>query len=223
MQKQFCVFRYGCIACASRAEPKENQSLEVDERRNTSALRACFPVELVRRSEGSFWGTPLAPSEYYGVSVMSDDLSSLKDDMVAFILGHGMSRFQGYVTEDVHSVMWDPRDNPESWKDFVELAKKAGSAFLSMDEEVLQRDELDYLTARLQQASYPSDEDLEEARWLRSYVGKTGFIQLGWPHQGIMFLYEISTEWYERYQHLLDLVEDFGTLAIDDTDQDDEH
>src|ERR1019366_3611281 len=69
-------------------------------------------------------------------TAMSDDLSSLKDDMVAFILGHGMSRFQGYVTEDVHSVMWDPRDNPESWKDFVELAKKAGCAFLSMDEEV---------------------------------------------------------------------------------------
>ena len=142
---------------------------------------------------------------------MPDDLTSLKDDMVAFILGHGMSRFQGYVTEDVHSVMWDPRDNPESWKDFVELAKKAGSAFLSMDEEVLQRDELDYLVQRLQHANYPSDEDIEEARWLRNYIGKTGFIQLGWPHQGIMFLYEVSTEWYERYQHLLDLVEDFGS------------
>src|SRR5665647_2437030 len=81
---------------------------------------------------------------------MPDDLSSLKDDMNAFILGHGLSRVQGYVTEDVHSVMWDPRDNPESWKDFVELAKKAGSEFLSMDEEVLQRDELDYLIQRLQ-------------------------------------------------------------------------
>ena len=154
---------------------------------------------------------------------MSDDLSSLKDDMVAFILGHGMSRFQGYVTEDVHSVMWDPRDNPESWKDFVELAKKAGCAFLSMDEEVLERDELDYLVQRLQQATYPSDDDIEEARWLRSFVGKTGFLQLGWPHQGIMFLYEVSTEWYERYQRLLDLVEDFGTLTVDDSDQDEEH
>ena len=60
-----------------------------------------------------------------------------------------------------------------------------------MDEEVLERDELDYLIQRLQHATYPSDEDLEEARWLRNYVGKTGFIQLGWPHQGIMFLYEV--------------------------------
>jgi len=63
---------------------------------------------------------------------------------------------------------------------------------------------------------------MDEARWLRNHVGKTGFIQLGWPHQGIMFLYEVSTEWYERYQHLLDLVEDFGSMAIDGTDLDDE-
>ena len=101
-------------------------------------------------------------------------------------------------------------------------AKKAGAQFLSMDEEVLQRDELDYLIQRLQHTSFPSDEDMEEARWLRNYIGKTGFIQLGWPHQGIMFLFEVTTEWYERYQHLLDLVEDFGTMAIDDSDQDDE-
>jgi hypothetical protein len=164
------------------------------------------------------WRQPASPE-----SAMTDDLSSLKDDMVAFILGHGMSRFQGYVTEDVHSVMWDPRDNPESWKDFVELAKKAGCAFLSMDEEILERDELDYLVQRLQQATYPSDDDIEEARWLRSFVNKTGFLQLGWPHQGIMFLYEVSTDWYERYQRLLDLVEDFGTLAVDGSDPDEEH
>jgi len=153
---------------------------------------------------------------------MAEDLSSLKDDMTAFILGHGLSRFQGYVTEEVRSVMWDPRGNPESWKDFVELAKHSGTAFLSMDNEVLQRDELDYLVQRLQHATYPNDEDMEEARSLRHYIGKTGFIQLGWPHQGIMFLYEVSTEWYERYQHLLDLVEDFGGVVIDDIDQDDE-
>ena len=161
---------------------------------------------------------PLGPRDL----AMAEDLTSLKDDMTAFILGHGLSRFQGYVSEDVHSVMWDPRDNPDSWKDFVELAKHAGLTFLTMDEEVLQRDELDYLVQRLQHANYPSDDDMEEARFLRQYIGRTGFIQLGWPHQGIMFLFEVATEWYERYQHLLDLVEDFGGVAIDDIDQDDE-
>ena len=154
---------------------------------------------------------------------MAEDLSSLKDDMTAFILGHGLSRFQGYVTEDVHSVMWDPRDNPESWKDFVELAKHSGAAFLSMDEEVLQRDELDYLMQRLQHATYPSDEDLDEARSLASATS-AGQVSssLAGRTRAIMFLYEVSTEWYERYQHLLDLVEDFGGVVIDDIDQDDE-
>src|SRR5580700_8998210 len=102
----------------------------------------------------------VAPSlRSHARTAMPDDLSSLKDDMNAFIIGHGLSRFQGYVTEEVHSVMWDPRDNPDSWKDFVELAKKAGAQFLSMDEEVLQRDELDYLVQRLQHTTFPSEED----------------------------------------------------------------
>ena len=158
------------------------------------------------------------------MSPIPDDLTTVKDDMVAFIEGHGMRRFHGYVDyEEVQCVMWETGDNPDAWKDFVELAKKAGAQFLSMDEEVLQRDELDYLIQRLQHTAFPSDDDMEEARWLRNYLGKTGFIQLGWPHQGIMFLFEATTEWYERYQHLLDMVEDFGSMAIDDTDQDDEH
>ena len=38
-----------------------------------------------------------------------------------------------------------------------------------------------------------------------------------------MFLFEVSTDWYERYQRLLDLVEDFGTLTVDGPEQDDEH
>lgn len=76
---------------------------------------------------------------------------------------------------------------------------------------------------RLQRANYGNEEDIEEARWLRTYVGKTGFIQLGFPYQGMMFLYEVSADWYDRYQRLLDLAEDFGSITFDESDQDDEH
>src|SRR5438309_8630628 len=58
------------------------------------------------------------------MSPAPDDLCSLKDDMIAFIEGHGMRRFHGYVDyEEVPSVMWKSEDNPDSWKDFVELAR----------------------------------------------------------------------------------------------------
>jgi hypothetical protein len=150
-----------------------------------------------------------------------DDLITLKDDMVAFIEGHGMRRFQAYIGEDMNSVMWEAGENPDSWKDYVEVAKASGAAFLTMNEFVLRREDLDFLVERLRYSPYMNTEDLEDARWLRSYEGRTGYLQLGWPYQGVLFVYEVSTEWYERYQRLLDLAEESG-IMIDEHDQDDE-
>lgn len=151
------------------------------------------------------------------------DLTTLKDDMVAFVEGHGMRRFPGYIDyEEVQTVIWKSEDNPDSWKDFVELAKAAGAPFLTMDSWALRREELDEMLERLGKAEFTNDEDLEEARWLRTYVGKTGFVQLGFAFQGVMMVYEISTDWYDHYQHLTELSEDFGGIPIDEPDQDEE-
>ncbi|HXY49876.1 MAG TPA: hypothetical protein VEI01_10530 [Terriglobales bacterium] len=154
----------------------------------------------------------------------SEDLTSLKDDMIAFIEGHGMRRFYGYVDyEEVQCIMWkSDEEHPDGWKDFVELAKSAGVTFLTMDSWGLKREDLEELIQRISSAEYDSDEDLEDARWLRTYVGKTGFVQLGWAYQGSVFLYEASTEWYDRYQRLLDLVEDFGGIPIDESGPDED-
>jgi hypothetical protein len=157
------------------------------------------------------------------MSSQVDDLSGLKDDMVAFIEGHGMRRFHGYVDyEEVQSVLWKSEDSADGWKDFVELAKAAGAPFLTMDSWSLQREELDELIQRLSNAEFTNDEDLEDARWLRTYSGKTGFVQLGFANQGIMMVYEASTEWYDRYQRLVEFTEDFGGIPIDEPDQDEE-
>jgi hypothetical protein len=150
---------------------------------------------------------------------LPDNLSSLKDDMTAFIEGHGMKRYFGLVSEEIPNVAWESADNPDGWKDFVELAKGAGSTFLTMNAAELEKEELDFLIERLRNANYPNDEDIEEALWLRTYVGKVGSIQIGWPHQGVMFLYEVATEWYERYQRLMETSEDFGGIVFDEPDQ----
>ena len=107
-----------------------------------------------------------------------DNLAGLKDDMIAFIEGHGMRRFHGYVDyEEVQGVVWKTENNPDSWKDFVELAKAAAAPFLTMDSWTLRREELDLMIERLGSAEFTNDEDVEEARWLRTYIGKTGFVQ----------------------------------------------
>jgi hypothetical protein len=45
-----------------------------------------------------------------------------------------------------------------------------------------------------------------------------GYIQLGFIYQGIVFLHETTTEWYERFQSLLEDVESFNDIIIDDHD-----
>jgi len=155
------------------------------------------------------------------MSPLPDDLASLKDDMIAFIEGHGLRRFPGFVDyEDVPSVTWKGDDNPDSWKDFVEMAKVTGVPFLTMDSWRLERTELDEMIQRLRNGEFASDEDVEEARWLRTYVGKTGFLQLGFAYQGIMMIYEASTPWHERYQNILEMAEDLAGLPIDEPDDD---
>jgi hypothetical protein len=154
----------------------------------------------------------------------TDDLVALKDDMVAFIEGHGMRRLPGYVTEDIPAILWEepehPEDNPDSWKDFVEMAKHAGALFITISEVKLDREELEELIEEAGELNFPDEEasELVEAQMLQKYAGKVGYIQLGFVHQGIVFLHETTTEWYERYQELLEGIESFGDIVIDDPD-----
>lgn len=152
----------------------------------------------------------------------SDDLHSLKDDMVAFIEGHGMRRLPGYVTEDVPTIQWEDDRNPEGWKDYVEMAKSAGAPFLTMSSVVLTKQDVETLLKQVQEENYPDeDAEIQEAQYLVNYVGKIGYVQLGFAYQGVIFVHESATEWYERYQHLLEFIEDYGDLVFGEDDEED--
>ena len=152
----------------------------------------------------------------------TDNLIALKDDMVAFVEGHGLKRLPGYVTEETPSVVWEDMDNPDSWKDFVEMAKHVGAPFVTYSEVVLHADELDALIEETSDLNFPDEEaaELTEAKWLRQYAGMVGYIQLGFVYQGMAFLHETTTEWYERFQALLEDIETFQDIVIDGHDHD---
>jgi len=149
-----------------------------------------------------------------------DNLLSLKDDMVAFIAGHGMRRMPGYVTEEVPTVLFE-EDNPDGWKDFVEHAKAAGAPFLTMSEVILEKSDVAILLEQLRDHNFPEEEDIDidDAESLIKHVGKAGYLQLGFAHQGVMFLFEISTDWYDRFQDLMEVATDIGGLVVDDRDE----
>ena len=153
-----------------------------------------------------------------------ENLISVKDDMVAFIEGHGMRRFPGFVGEDVSTIQWEDETNPDSWKDFVEMAKAASAAFLTMSEATLEKEDLELLIEGLHEADFATGEtpELDEVQYLVNYVGKLGYLQLSFAYQGVVYLHETSTQWYEQYQHLLESVEAFGDILLGGEGDDDE-
>ena len=153
--------------------------------------------------------------------MQADNLISLKDDMVAFIAGHGMRRMNGYVSDEVPTVLFE-EENPDGWKDFVELAKASGAPFVTMSEVVLEKQDVVALIEQIRDQVYPDDEapEVDDAERLVRHVGKVGYLQLGFAHQGVMFLFEVATDWYDSFQDLLETVSDLGGIVVDDREID---
>lgn len=152
--------------------------------------------------------------------MQADNLLTLKDDMIAFIAGHGMRRLPGYVAEDVPSVVFE-EENADGWKDFVEHAKAAGAPFVTMSEVVLEKDDLRVLMEQIREQNFPDEDapEIEDAEHLLRHVGKLGYLQLGFAHQGVMFLFETATEWYDEFQDLMETVSELGGIVVDDRDE----
>ena len=152
--------------------------------------------------------------------MQTESLHLLKDDMIAFVAGNGLRRFTAYVAEDVPSVVFE-EEGPDGWKDFVEHAKASGAHFVTMSEVVLEKDDVEMLVEQMREHNFPGEDspELEDAQYLVKYVGKVGYLQLGFAHQGIMFLYETATDWYDRYQQWMEAMAELGSLHMDGADE----
>ncbi|MGC1781151.1 MAG: hypothetical protein WA708_01385 [Acidobacteriaceae bacterium] len=157
-----------------------------------------------------------------------DNLLALKDDMIAFIEGHGMRHFPAEIPDDIPRVWWnDPGDDeanrastphqqsPESWKDFVEMAKIAGAPMVCIGEDTVDRPTLDMLAAELEEMSDAEEQpghrqsgrEMERVHSLFLHAGKIGHIELAFAHQGILFVHETATDWYRTYREMVDTVD----------------
>lgn len=136
-------------------------------------------------------------------------LLTLKDDMVAFISGHGLRTIPALIDDGTPTIFWDDDDDADSWKDFVETAKAAGAAFLTMSEGRLEKAGLELLIEEMRERGYADNDapEFDEAQALTSHVGRIGYIQLGFAHQGIFFAHETTAPWFQRYQDLVEAVE----------------
>ncbi|WP_338026722.1 hypothetical protein [Acidisarcina polymorpha] len=135
-----------------------------------------------------------------------------------------MRRFPGFAGDDVPTILWEDDSNPDSWKDFVEMAKTASASFLTMSEVILEKEDLEILIEHLGDQDFSAEDgsDVHDVEFLVSYVGKLGYIQLGFAHQGVVYIHENSTPWYDRYQQMLEAVESFSDILLETGGDEDE-
>ena len=165
-----------------------------------------------------------------------DNLATLKDDMIAFIEGHGMRYFPAVIPEGTPRVWWsDPEPTlsiveniKESWKDFVEMAKTAGAPLVCIGEDTLDKTMVELLVSELQEISGGDAfrTELEKVNSLLSQVGKVGHVELAFAHQGVLFVHETATDWYIHYRQIVDTIDHLQEILEegldDDFDEDDD-
>ncbi len=141
--------------------------------------------------------------------------------MVAFIAGHGMRRLPAFINDDVPVVIFE-EENQDGWKDFVEHAKAADAPFVTMSEVTLEKADVAILLAQLRDDAFPDEhsEEIDDAEYLVNHVGKIGYLQLGFAYQGVMFIFEVATDWYDSFQNLMETVSDFGGIVVDNRETD---
>ncbi len=162
----------------------------------------------------------------------SNNLTSLKDDMIAFIEGHGMRHFPALIPEDTPRVWWHDQETAddaaqsakESWKDFVEMAKTASAPLVCIGEDSVDRATLELLVSELQDISSPevSGPEMDKLNRMFLEIGKVGHLELAFAHQGILFVHETQTEWYREYRAMVNTIDGLQELIEDALDEDDE-
>ena len=137
------------------------------------------------------------------------DLSSRFDEIVAAAERQGLLVFPGYVAEDLPAVWW--QGDPDEWPDFLGIAKAEGMRTLFVGRAILEAEDLQEsgrVGRREGRARDPATGTGPGSRTFERYIGLTGEIRLGWIKDGVAFLLQQQTEWYEEFLDLMQEVEE---------------
>jgi hypothetical protein len=136
------------------------------------------------------------------------DLSSRFDEVVAAAERQGLLVFPGYIAEDLPAVWW--QGNPDNWPDFIGIAKAEGMRTLFVGRAILEAEDLQELAEWVEEKTGPGPSNGDRARLktFERYIGSTGEIRLGWIKDGVGFVLQQQTEWYEEFLDLMQEVED---------------
>ncbi len=136
------------------------------------------------------------------------DLTTQFDEIVAAANRQGLLVFPGYVVEEMPTVWW--QGDPDEWPDFLGIAKAEGVRTLFVGRAILEEEDLQELAEWVEEKAGPGSTNGDRARLkeFERYIGMTGEIRVGFIKDGVAFLLQQRSEWYEDYLELMEEVDD---------------
>ena len=131
------------------------------------------------------------------------DLSRLYDQIREAAVQQGLMTFPGYVAEEVPAVWWD--GDPGDWFGFLMIAKAEGARTLFVGRAILEEEDLQGLAEWAEERVGPGSTNGDRARLkeFERYLGCTGEVRLGWIKDGVAFLLQDRTDWYQEFLELM--------------------
>jgi hypothetical protein len=144
------------------------------------------------------------------------DLSRLFDEIVAAAAKQGLLTFPGYVGEELPAVWW--QGDPNDWSEFMRIAKVEGARTVFVGRAILEQEDLQDLADWVDEKTGPGPSNGDRARLkeFERYIGATGEVRLGWIRDGVAFLLQQRTEWYEAFLELTDEIEEEDEDDLED-------
>ena len=152
---------------------------------------------------------------------MRPNLDLLKTEIPDYIRSRKLLLFPAFsrVLDQTPMVFWNTTKNPE-YKEFVAAAEAAGAKVIAFYDREFSAEVVDDGLDRLEQAQLPREEQRaydRRLRDMRAYDGFTCAVELSFDMNGVVYMFELRTEWFEELNQILDDVE---SVIPDDEDDD---
>jgi hypothetical protein len=153
---------------------------------------------------------------------MSTNLDTLKDEVEKYLVEQGFNVFYGQsrLLDSLPIIYWDC-DRSSDFRKFLTVAQAAEVKMVVFHHRDFTPDNIDEALDRLEAAGLPHEDSrtLERRlKELRGYEGFTCALELSFDYQGRIYVFDLTTEWYEELSDILDEID----MSSVDEDEDDE-
>jgi hypothetical protein len=151
------------------------------------------------------------------------NVETLKNEIAEYLESSEFAVFHTvpHGFESGPSAHWDTENNPD-FREFLEVARKAGVKIVCFGTEELDEDSLDQIEQEIETGGLDREEQRDfqsRLRSIRAHQGMTAAIELAFQYETRAYVFEVRAPWHDEY---INLEDDVYGGSLEDTDEDDD-